>query len=170
MDQKSPLPSADLHSSSLDEEEDSDSSIRPSSLSSFTGQSSIRKNLEIFVHAARAKKEALDHCLLHGPPGLGKTTLAKIIAKERGVGFRATSGPVIAKSGDLAAILTSLESHDILFIDEIHRLSPIVEEVLYPALEDFRLDLMIGEGPAARSVQIDLVPFTIVGATTRPGL
>jgi Holliday junction DNA helicase RuvB len=147
-----------------------DNALRPSDLASFVGQETMRENLQVFVHAARSKNEPLDHCLLHGPPGLGKTTLARIIALERKVGWRPTSGPIIAKAGDLAALLTSLEPFDVLFIDEIHRLNPAVEEILYPALEDFRLDLLIGEGPAARSVQIDLVPFTLVGATTRPGL
>lgn len=147
-----------------------ESSIRPLSLAEFTGQRQVRENLSIFIQAARARSEALDHVLLFGPPGLGKTTLAQIIAKELGAGFRATSGPVIAKAGDLAALLTNLEPHDVLFIDEIHRLSPAVEEILYPAMEDFHLDLIIGEGPAARSVRIDLPPFTLVGATTRSGL
>jgi Holliday junction DNA helicase RuvB len=147
-----------------------DRHIRPLALDEFVGQKQIRENLRVFVEAARARGEALDHVLLHGPPGLGKTTLAQIVAKELGVGFRATSGPVIAKAGDLAALLTNLQPRDVLFIDEIHRLSPAVEEILYPAMEDFQLDLIIGEGPAARSVRIDLPPFTLVGATTRSGL
>ncbi|MCZ8123370.1 MAG: Holliday junction branch migration DNA helicase RuvB [Magnetospirillum sp.] len=144
--------------------------IRPLALDEFVGQKQIRENLRVFVEAARARGEALDHVLLHGPPGLGKTTLAQIVAKELGVGFRATSGPVIAKAGDLAALLTNLQPRDVLFIDEIHRLAPAVEEILYPAMEDFQLDLIIGEGPAARSVRIDLPPFTLIGATTRAGL
>lgn len=144
--------------------------LRPVSLDDFIGQRPLCENLRIFIGAARARSDAMDHVLLYGPPGLGKTTLAQIVARELGVGFRATSGPVIAKAGDLAAILTNLEPNDVLFIDEIHRLSPAVEEILYPAMEDRKLDLIIGEGPAARSVQIDLVPFTLVGATTRSGL
>jgi Holliday junction DNA helicase RuvB len=144
--------------------------LRPERLDAFIGQEQVRRNLGVFVAAARGRAEALDHVLLHGPPGLGKTTLAQIVARELGVGFRATSGPVIARAGDLAAILTNLQPRDVLFIDEIHRLSPAVEEVLYPAMEDFQLDLIIGEGPAARSVRIDLQPFTLVGATTRAGL
>ena len=145
-------------------------SLRPQTLREFVGQQSSRENLAIFIEAARARAEALDHVLLHGPPGLGKTTLAQIVARELGVGFRATSGPVIQRAGDLAAILTNLQPRDVLFIDEIHRLQPAIEEVLYPAMEDFQLDLIIGEGPAARSVRIDLAPFTLVGATTRAGL
>jgi Holliday junction DNA helicase RuvB len=145
-------------------------SLRPQTLADFTGQKASRENLAIFIQAARARGESLDHILLHGPPGLGKTTLAQIVARELGVGFRATSGPVIAKAGDLAAILTNLQPKDVLFIDEIHRLQPAIEEVLYPAMEDFQLDLIIGEGPGARSVRIDLPPFTLVGATTRAGL
>jgi Holliday junction DNA helicase RuvB len=147
-----------------------DTALRPQLLSEFVGQAQARKNLSIFIEAARKRGEALDHVLFVGPPGLGKTTLAQIVARELGVGFRATSGPVIAKAGDLAALLTNLEERDVLFIDEIHRLSPAVEEVLYPAMEDFQLDLIIGEGPAARSVKITLAPFTLVGATTRTGL
>jgi Holliday junction DNA helicase RuvB len=147
-----------------------EASLRPQSLAEFIGQEQARANLSIFIQAARDRGEALDHVLFAGPPGLGKTTLAQIMAKELGVGFRATSGPVIAKAGDLAALLTNLEDRDVLFIDEIHRLSPAVEEILYPALEDFQLDLIIGEGPAARSVRIDLAKFTLVGATTRLGL
>jgi Holliday junction DNA helicase RuvB len=150
--------------------EDADVSLRPQRLVDFIGQDKARANLQVFIEAARARKEALDHVLLVGPPGLGKTTLAQIVARELGVNFRATSGPVIAKAGDLAALLTNLEPRDVLFIDEIHRLSPQVEEILYPAMEDFQLDLIIGEGPAARSVKIDLAPFTLVGATTRAGL
>jgi len=146
------------------------SPLRPQRLSEFIGQAQARANLEVFIKAARARKEALDHVLLVGPPGLGKTTLAQIVARELGVNFRATSGPVIAKAGDLAALLTNLEDRDVLFIDEIHRLNPAVEEILYPAMEDFQLDLIIGEGPAARSVKIDLAKFTLIGATTRVGL
>ena len=144
--------------------------LRPQSLEDFTGQKASRENLRVFIEAAKSRNEALDHVLLHGPPGLGKTTLAQIVARELGVGFRATSGPVIQKSGDLAAILTNLQPRDVLFIDEIHRLQPAIEEILYPAMEDFQLDLIIGEGPGARTVRIDLQPFTLVGATTRSGL
>jgi Holliday junction DNA helicase RuvB len=147
-----------------------ENSLRPLALDEFIGQKQVRENLRIFITAARGRGDALDHVLLHGPPGLGKTTLAQIVARELGVGFRATSGPVIARAGDLAALLTNLQPRDVLFIDEIHRLSPAVEEILYPAMEDFQLDLIIGEGPAARSVRIDLPPFTLVGATTRAGL
>ena len=147
-----------------------DVALRPRAFEDFVGQTLARENLRVFVDAARARSEAMDHVLLHGPPGLGKTTLAQIIARELGVGFRGTAGPMIAKAGDLAAILTNLEKGDVLFIDEIHRLNPAIEEVLYPAMEDFQLDLIIGEGPAARSVRIDLKPFTLVGATTRSGL
>jgi Holliday junction DNA helicase RuvB len=151
-------------------DDDVDASLRPQRLSEFIGQEQARANLSVFIEAARSRKEALDHVLFVGPPGLGKTTLAQIVARELGVNFRATSGPVIAKAGDLAALLTNLEPRDVLFIDEIHRLNPAVEEILYPAMEDFQLDLIIGEGPAARSVKIDLSPFTLVGATTRAGL
>ena len=150
--------------------DDPDAALRPKSLGEFIGQAGARENLQVFIEAARGRGEAMDHVLFFGPPGLGKTTLAQIVARELGVGFRATSGPVIAKSGDLAALLTNLEPHDVLFIDEIHRLSPVVEEILYPALEDYQIDIMIGEGPAARSVKIDLPPFTLVGATTRAGM
>lgn len=151
-------------------DDDSDASLRPLSLMDFTGQAAARENLRVFIEAARQRKDALDHVLFVGPPGLGKTTLAQIVARELGVNFRSTSGPVIAKAGDLAAQLTNLEDRDVLFIDEIHRLNPAVEEILYPAMEDFQLDLIIGEGPAARSVKIDLARFTLVGATTRAGL
>src|ERR1700720_3555742 len=147
-----------------------EASLRPQRLAEFIGQEKSRANLKVFIEAARARKEALDHVLLVGPPGLGKTPLAQIVARELGVNFRATSGPVIAKAGDLAALLTNLEDRDVLFIDEIHRLNPAIEEILYPAMEDFQLDLIIGEGPAARSVKIDLAKFTLVGATTRAGL
>ena len=150
--------------------EDVDAALRPKTLDEFVGQKTARENLRVFIQAAKARGDALDHVLFFGPPGLGKTTLAQIVAREMGVGFRATSGPVIAKSGDLAALLTNLEDGDVLFIDEIHRLQPAVEEVLYPAMEDRALDLMIGEGPSARSVRIDLPRFTLVGATTRQGL
>ncbi|MFC7048614.1 Holliday junction branch migration DNA helicase RuvB [Emcibacter nanhaiensis] len=151
-------------------EDEFDSTIRPTRLAEFIGQRKACENLEIFIQAARTRGDALDHVLFYGPPGLGKTTLAQIMARELGVNFRATSGPVISKAGDLAALLTNLEENDILFIDEIHRLNPAVEEILYPAMEDYHLDLIIGEGPAARSVRIDLPPFTLVGATTRSGL
>jgi Holliday junction DNA helicase RuvB len=150
--------------------EDLDRALRPQMLAEFVGQAEARANLAVFIQSARQRGEAMDHTLFHGPPGLGKTTLAQIMARELGVGFRMTSGPVLAKAGDLAAILTNLEARDVLFIDEIHRLNPAVEEVLYPALEDFELDLVIGEGPAARTVRIELQPFTLVGATTRMGL
>ncbi|MDB5677504.1 Holliday junction branch migration DNA helicase RuvB [Sphingomonas bacterium] len=150
--------------------DDVDAALRPKTLDEFVGQKAARENLRVFIAAAKARGEALDHVLFFGPPGLGKTTLAQIVAREMGVGFRATSGPVIAKSGDLAALLTNLEDGDVLFIDEIHRLAPAVEEILYPAMEDRALDLMIGEGPSARSVRIDLPRFTLVGATTRQGL
>src|SRR3978361_199136 len=142
----------------------------PKRLADFVGQQQARENLSVFIDAAKARGEALDHVLFHGPPGLGKTTLAQIVARELGVNFRSTSGPVLAKAGDLAAILTNLEPRDVLFIDEIHRLNPAVEEILYPAMEDYELDLVIGEGPSARSIRIDLAPFTLVGATTRSGL
>ncbi|WP_438955205.1 Holliday junction branch migration DNA helicase RuvB [Cognatiyoonia sp.] len=150
--------------------EDADRALRPQSLDEFIGQKDARANLNVFIESAKRRGEAMDHALFHGPPGLGKTTLAQIMARELGVNFRMTSGPVLAKAGDLAAILTNLEARDVLFIDEIHRLNPAVEEVLYPALEDFELDLVIGEGPAARTVRIELQPFTLVGATTRLGL
>ena len=152
------------------DEDAAELALRPQTLDDFIGQKLVRENLKIFITAAKGRGEALDHVLLHGPPGLGKTTMAQIVAREMGVGFRATSGPVIQKAGDLAAQLTNLQPHDVLFIDEIHRLNPAIEEVLYPAMEDFQLDLMIGEGPAARSVRIELPPFTLVGATTRSGL
>ncbi len=152
------------------EDDAAESSLRPQRLTEFVGQQQARANLSVFIAAARQRKEALDHVLFVGPPGLGKTTLAQILSRELGVNFRATSGPVIAKAGDLAALLTNLEERDVLFIDEIHRLTPAVEEILYPAMEDFQLDLIIGEGPAARSVKIDLAKFTLVGATTRAGL
>jgi Holliday junction DNA helicase RuvB len=151
-------------------EDAAEANLRPQNLREFVGQRASRENLAVFIEAARTRAEALDHVLLHGPPGLGKTTLAQIVARELGVGFRATSGPVIQRAGDLAAILTNLQPRDVLFIDEIHRLQPAIEEILYPAMEDFQLDLIIGEGPAARSVRIDLSPFTLVGATTRAGL
>ncbi|MEY4778964.1 MAG: hypothetical protein RLZZ607_277 [Pseudomonadota bacterium] len=150
--------------------QDLDRALRPQTLDDFVGQAEARANLRVFIQSAKTRGEAMDHTLFHGPPGLGKTTLAQIMARELGVGFRMTSGPVLAKPGDLAAILTNLEPKDVLFINEIHRLSPVVEEVLYPALEDFALDLVIGEGPAARTVRIELQPFTLVGATTRLGL
>lgn len=149
---------------------DFDRALRPQALDEFVGQAEVRANLKVFIQSAKLRGEAMDHTLFHGPPGLGKTTLAQIMARELGVSFRMTSGPVLAKAGDLAAILTNLEARDVLFIDEIHRLNPAVEEVLYPALEDFELDLVIGEGPAARTVRIELQPFTLVGATTRMGL
>ncbi|RLJ60591.1 Holliday junction DNA helicase subunit RuvB [Litoreibacter meonggei] len=150
--------------------EDTDRALRPQGLDEFIGQAEARANLRVFIESAKTRGEAMDHTLFHGPPGLGKTTLAQIMARELGVNFRMTSGPVLAKAGDLAAILTNLEARDVLFIDEIHRLNPVVEEILYPALEDFELDLVIGEGPAARTVRIELQPFTLVGATTRLGL
>ena len=150
--------------------EDSDRALRPKSLDEFIGQAEARSNLHVFIESARQRKDAMDHTLFFGPPGLGKTTLAQIISRELGVNFKTSSGPVLAKAGDLAAILTNLEANDVLFIDEIHRLNPVVEEILYPALEDFELDLVIGEGPAARTVRIELQPFTLVGATTRLGL
>ena len=164
-DPASRIVSPDMAVSDIDE-----ASLRPQTLSEFIGQTAVRENLSVFIQAARSRGEALDHTIFFGPPGLGKTTLAQIVARELGVSFRATSGPVLAKAGDLAALLTNLQPRDVLFIDEIHRLHPAVEEVLYPAMEDFQLDLIIGEGPAARSIRIDLPPFTLVGATTRTGL
>ena len=163
-------PGRKLVSAERREEDAAEASLRPQRLSEFIGQEQARSNLGVFIAAARARKEALDHVLFVGPPGLGKTTLAQIVARELSVNFRATSGPVIAKAGDLAALLTNLEERDVLFIDEIHRLNPAVEEILYPAMEDFQLDLIIGTGPAARSVKIDLAKFTLIGATTRAGL
>ncbi|MBN9363509.1 MULTISPECIES: Holliday junction branch migration DNA helicase RuvB [unclassified Devosia] len=160
----------DLTSAQAGRDDPLDVSLRPSGFSEFIGQAEARANLEVFIQAAKQRGAALDHVLFVGPPGLGKTTLAQIVARELGVGFRATSGPVIAKAGDLAALLTNLEERDVLFIDEIHRLNPAIEEILYPAMEDYQLDLIIGEGPAARSVRIDLAKFTLVGATTRAGL
>ena len=161
---------ARLVASRFESADAAEAGLRPETLDDFIGQDELRANLRVFVDAARARREALDHVLLFGPPGLGKTTLAQIVARELGVGFRASSGPVIARPGDLAALLTNLEPRDVLFLDEIHRLSPQVEEILYPAMEDFQLDLIIGEGPGARSVRIDLNPFTLIGATTRSGL
>src|SRR5512137_2091704 len=152
------------------EEDLTEGSLRPQSLSEFIGQKALRENLQVFIAAARSRSEPMDHALFFGPPGLGKTTLAQIVSRELGVGFRATSGPILQRAGDLAAILTNLQPRDVLFIDEIHRLQPAIEETLYPAMEDFRLDLIIGEGPSARTVRIDLPPFTLVGATTRAGL
>ncbi len=159
-----------LKKEQLDGERYDETPLRPDTLADFTGQRAVRENLKVFIAAAKARGDCMDHVLLFGPPGLGKTTLAQIIARELGVGFRATSGPVISKAGDLSAILTNLQPQDVLFIDEIHRLNPAVEEILYPAMEDRKLDLIIGEGPAARSIQIDLPPFTLIGATTRSGL
>ena len=163
-------PERKLVSAERRDEDAAEATMRPQKLAEFVGQEQARRNLAVFIEAARGRREALDHVLFVGPPGLGKTTLAQIVARELGVNFRATSGPVIAKAGDLAALLTNLEERDVLFIDEIHRLNPAVEEVLYPAMEDFQLDLIIGAGPAARSVKLDLVKFTLVGATTRAGL
>ncbi|MBU2991971.1 Holliday junction branch migration DNA helicase RuvB [Octadecabacter sp. 1_MG-2023] len=163
-------PSMQPERQSEDFAHEGDRALRPQVLDEFIGQAEARANLKVFIESAKRRGEAMDHTLFHGPPGLGKTTLAQIMARELGVGFRMTSGPVLAKAGDLAAILTNLEARDVLFIDEIHRLNPAVEEVLYPALEDFELDLVIGEGPAARTVRIELQPFTLIGATTRMGL
>jgi len=152
------------------EDDAADASIRPRTLADYLGQAPVREQMDIYIQAAKARREALDHVLIFGPPGLGKTTLSHVIANELGVALRVTSGPVIEKAGDLAALLTNLQPHDVLFIDEIHRLSPVVEEVLYPAMEDFQIDIMIGDGPAARSIKLDLPPFTLIGATTRAGL
>ena len=152
------------------EDEAAEASIRPKSLGDYLGQQAVREQLSIYIEAAKQRREALDHVLIFGPPGLGKTTLSHVIANERGVNLRQTSGPVIARAGDLAALLTNLQPHDVLFIDEIHRMQPVIEEVLYPAMEDFQIDIMIGEGPAARSIKLDLPPFTLIGATTRAGL
>lgn len=159
-----------LASSATPEEEMAEVSIRPKTLNEYLGQETVREQLKIYIQAAKGRGEALDHLLVFGPPGLGKTTLAHVVAHEMGVSLRQTSGPVIERAGDLAALLTNLQPHDVLFIDEIHRLSPVVEEVLYPAMEDFQIDIMIGEGPAARSIKLDLPPFTLIGATTRAGL
>ncbi|MFT6450962.1 MAG: Holliday junction DNA helicase RuvB [Halocynthiibacter sp.] len=170
MDMIEPLQSPDPDLRPEAQNGDADRALRPKELEEFIGQADVRANLRVFIESAKQRNAAMDHTLFHGPPGLGKTTLAQIMARELGVNFRMTSGPVLAKAGDLAAILTNLEPRDVLFIDEIHRLNPAVEEVLYPALEDFELDLVIGEGPAARTVRIELQPFTLVGATTRLGL
>ncbi|CAO5674315.1 MAG: Holliday junction ATP-dependent DNA helicase RuvB [Holosporales bacterium] len=159
-----------LNSALNQDDQMTENSIRPLSLDDFTGQKNLCDNLKVFIYAAKNRKEPLDHVLFYGPPGLGKTTLAQIVSKEMGVGFRATSGPILSKAGDLAAVLTNLQANDVLFIDEIHRLNSNIEEVLYPAMEDFKLDLMIGEGPSARSIRIDLPPFTLIAATTRSGL
>jgi Holliday junction DNA helicase RuvB len=165
-----PVDESRLTAGARQEEDAGEGSLRPQTLSEFIGQRALRENLKVFIEAARSRAEAMDHALFFGPPGLGKTTLAQIVSRELGVGFRATSGPILQRAGDLAAILTNLQPRDVLFIDEIHRLQPAIEETLYPAMEDFRLDLIIGEGPSARTVRIDLPPFTLVGATTRAGL
>jgi len=163
-------PNPNIVSTSTAEDIAADKTLRPKRLADYIGQQSVHEQMEIFIGAARKRQESLDHVLIFGPPGLGKTTLAHIIANEMGVNMRQTSGPVLERQGDLAALLTNLEPHDVLFIDEIHRLSPVVEEVLYPAMEDYQIDIMIGEGPAARAIKLDVPPFTLVGATTRAGL